>query len=505
MNEVLQLFDAVARGDEAGVAAVLAAHPDLVRAAGDHAKTALHLAAESDRLDVARLLVDAGADIEAKTSWGASPLDWAATMGSARVAEFLLGRGADAGTLITAAALGKVKEVEEIVESESDLTRHRRRAAPLVPDEHWPSDSAHIRGDVLSDALYAAARNGHTPVVSYLLAHGADLNAKGVFGATAIHWAAFNGHAGTVELLKSRGANLSLKDQRFDATPEGWAREAGHTAIAERLRKSRVVGREELIEQLQALGVVPGTVLIVHAAFSRVGPVEGGPPGLIDALRSVLDPAGTLVMPSMTDDDDRPFDPASSPCAGMGVVAETFWRMPHVRRTDSPHAFAAAGPRAAEITALQPVDVPHGADSPVGRVRDLDGCVLLLGVGHDADTTVHLAENVAGVRYRKRAHATVMSNGQPVRYDYGEIDHCCQNFRLLDEWLEAGNRQHRGIVGHAEARLARSRDIVDAALVQLRENETIFLHPLGVCGECDEARASLPSVARPEQRQAGSE
>jgi aminoglycoside 3-N-acetyltransferase len=179
--------------------------------------------------------------------------------------------------------------------------------------------------------------------------------------------------------------------------------------------------------------------------------------------------------------------------------------MPHVHRTDNPHAFAAVGPRAAELTAPQPVDVPHGVNSPVGRVRDLDGWVLLLGIGHDADTTVHLAENMAGVRYRKRAHATVMSNGQPMRHDYGEIDHCCQNFRLLDEWLEVGGRQRRGIVGHAEARLARSRDIVDAALVHLRENETIFLHPPGGCGECDEARASLPSAPRPEQRQTGSE
>jgi len=216
---------------------------------------------------------------------------------------------------------------------------------------------------------------------------------------------------------------------------------------------------------------------------------------LIDALRGALGPGGTLAMPSMTDDDDRPFDPKSSPCAGMGIVAETFWRMPGVLRTDNPHAFAAIGPKAAEITAPQPVDIPHGVDSPVGRVRDLDGSVLLLGVGHDANTTIHLAENIAGVRYHKRAHATVMLNGQPKRYDYGEVDHCCANFRRLDEWLEAdGSRclQRRGIVGHAEARLARSRDIVDVALRRLRANETTFLHPAGTCVECDAARASLP-------------
>jgi aminoglycoside 3-N-acetyltransferase len=250
--------------------------------------------------------------------------------------------------------------------------------------------------------------------------------------------------------------------------------------------------QSDVTRQLLALGVEPGGVLVVHAAFSKVGPVEGGPQGLIEAVRAALGPAGTLVMPSMSDDDDHPFDPKATPCRGMGIVADTFWRMPGVLRSDSPHAFAVIGPRAAGITAPHPVDIPHGLDSPVGRVYELDGQVLLLGVGHDADTTVHLAENRAGVRYRLPHHATVLRDGQPVRCDYGEVDHCCENFSLLDGWLEAEGRQRRGVVGHAEARLARSRDVVEAALPRLRENETVFLHPPGVCGECDEARASLP-------------
>lgn len=253
----------------------------------------------------------------------------------------------------------------------------------------------------------------------------------------------------------------------------------------------RTIGRGELTGQILALGVQPGGVLVVHTAFSRVAPVEDGPRGLIEALRNALGPEGTLVMPSMSDDDDHPFDPKATPCAGMGMVADTFWRMEGVLRSDSPHAFAASGPKAAEITAEHPVDVPHGLDSPVGRAYGLNGQVLLLGVGHDANTTVHLAENMAGVRYRRPCHATVLRDGQPARVEYGEVDHCCENFSLLDPWLEAEGRQRRGVVGHAEARLARSRDVVAAALARLRENEIVFLHPAGLCGECDEARASL--------------
>lgn len=254
----------------------------------------------------------------------------------------------------------------------------------------------------------------------------------------------------------------------------------------------RTIDRGEVTGQLLALGVEPGGVLVVHTAFSRVAPVEGGPRGLIEALQAALGPAGTLVMPSMSDDDEYPFDPGETPCAGMGVVAETFRKLPGVLRSDSPHAFAAAGPRAAEITAAHPLDVPHGLDSPVGRVYELDGQVLLLGIGHDANTTVHLAEDMAGVRYRVPKYLTVLQDGRPARYEYGEIDHCCENFALLDPWLDARGLQRRGAVGHAEARLARSRDIVEAALPRLRENETVFLHPAGSCGECDAARASLP-------------
>ena len=246
-----------------------------------------------------------------------------------------------------------------------------------------------------------------------------------------------------------------------------------------------------MITQLLRLGVNPGAVLLVHTSFSKVAPVEGGPQGLIAALQNAVGSAGTLVMPSMSDDDSHPFDSEKTECLGMGVVADTFWRLPGVLRSDNPHAFAAVGPEAGSITAAHPLDVPHGLNSPVGRVYELAGQILLLGVGHDANTTIHLGENMAGVRYRRAKQLTVLSGGTPVRYNYDEIDHCCQNFNLMDQWLEAGHRQRRGIVGHAEARLIRSRDVVEIALDRLRENETAFLHAPGVDVECDEARASL--------------
>ena len=247
----------------------------------------------------------------------------------------------------------------------------------------------------------------------------------------------------------------------------------------------------ELTAQLRELGVTASGVLLVHTSFSKVGPVEDGPLGLIRALRAALGPNGTLVMPSMSDDDDHPFDLRTTACLGMGVVAEMFWRLPGVLRSDSPHAFAAVGPDAVRITADHPLDMPHGLNSPVGRVYDLDGNVLLLGVGHDANTTIHLAEALAAVRYRRPKSVTILEGGTPTCYRYDEIDHCCAKFNLVDQWLDDEGRQRHGRVGHGEGRLARSRDVVATVRARLSANETVFLHEPGVDSQCDEARASI--------------
>lgn len=247
--------------------------------------------------------------------------------------------------------------------------------------------------------------------------------------------------------------------------------------------------RAQILRQLAALGVPRGAVLQVHTAFSRTGPIEGGPEGLVRALLEHLGPEGTLVMPSMTDVDDVVFDPARSDCLGMGVVADTFWRMPGVRRSDSPHAFAAFGPRAEAITAAHPVTDPHGLNSPVGRVFAHDGHVLLLGVDHDANTTLHLAESLARVDYGLPKYSLVRDGNGFRRIDYFEAQGCCGRFVEVNTLLDRRGQQAVGPVGYGTARHVRSRDIVDAGLHLLGADRHAFLHPAGECAECDEARA----------------
>ena len=252
---------------------------------------------------------------------------------------------------------------------------------------------------------------------------------------------------------------------------------------------------EEIARQLVALGVRRGGVLLVHTSFRAVRPVAGGPLGLIDALGAALGPSGTLVMPTMTD-GEAVFDPASTPTAGMGIVAELYWRQPGVVRSTHPGgSFAARGPAAARICAPQPLSPPHGPDSPVGRVHELDGQVLLLGVTQGESTTLHLAEAIARVPYAVSHPCVVEVGGVARRVMIAETDHCCVNFARADGWLRARGLLSEGKVGNADARLCASRDLVAVAVEHLATDPLVFLCPAAAgCAACDLARAS---VARP--------
>ena len=249
----------------------------------------------------------------------------------------------------------------------------------------------------------------------------------------------------------------------------------------------------QVVADLHALGVKPGGVLLVHTSFKAVGPIEDGPLGLIRALRNALGEEGTLVMPTMTDGESL-FDPASTPTCDMGITAETFWRQPGVQRSTHPGgSFAAAGPLASRICAPQPLSPPHGPDSPPGRVHELGGQVLLLGVTHSESTTLHVAEAMARVPYSISHPCVVEVDGVAGTVMIAETDHCCRRFNLADGWLRARGLLREGKVGNADARLYASRDVVEVAVERLAADPLLFLCPGSEgCEECDAARASVP-------------
>ena len=251
-------------------------------------------------------------------------------------------------------------------------------------------------------------------------------------------------------------------------------------------------GVAHVTEQLRALGVEPGGVLLVHTSFRAVRPVERGPLGLIEALRAAVGEQGTLVMPTMSD-GQTVFDPRSTPSSGMGVTAELFWRQPGVIRSSHPGAsFAAAGPLAERICAPQPLEPPHGPDSPPGRVYELGGQVLLLGVEHSESTLLHVAESIARVPYWVLHPCVVEIDGSVERRLIRETDHCCRGFRRMDGWLRERGREREGQVGSAHARLSSARDLVTIAVEQLARDPFAFLCRRDEdCAECALAHASV--------------
>ncbi len=252
--------DAIADGDRDSLARWLRADPDLVRARSlrRHHATLLHYVGangiESFRqktpanaVDIARLLLDAGAAVDAPAGMyggGSTALGLVATSihplfagvqdalialllergaviddpaaagnehsavagclanNRPQAAEYLASRGARLD-LDTAAGVGDLDTVRRFVAEDGTLR-----------------DGA--TADRLARGLAWAAQFGRATVLEFLLAHGANA-ASHRDGATALHWAAYSGELSCVRVLLEQGAPVNAKDADFDGTPLGWA------------------------------------------------------------------------------------------------------------------------------------------------------------------------------------------------------------------------------------------------------------------------------------------
>ncbi|TCP52767.1 aminoglycoside 3-N-acetyltransferase [Tumebacillus sp. BK434] len=242
--------------------------------------------------------------------------------------------------------------------------------------------------------------------------------------------------------------------------------------------------RQSLADDLRALGLKEGMTVIVHSSLSSLGWVCGGAVAVVQALMDVLTEEGTLVMPTHSSEFSDPalwqnppvpkewheiiretmpaFDPLFTPTRNMGKIVDTFRTFPGVLRSNHPHvSFAAWGKHKELVTDNHSLDYGLGDRSPLARIYDLDGYVLLLGVGHDRNTSLHLSENRAPGTVKEMLGSPIIRDGQRVWATFAEIEIDSDQFPEAGEQFEAAHPIQSGKVGSADAKLIGQRALVD--------------------------------------------
>jgi aminoglycoside 3-N-acetyltransferase len=221
----------------------------------------------------------------------------------------------------------------------------------------------------------------------------------------------------------------------------------------------------------------------VHAALRKVGPIAGGPDMIVDALRDVLGPEGTILAYTdwQLEDEQRDdpalrehlpaFDPARSRATrDNGYWPELLRTTPGALRSGNPGAsMAALGGRAAWFTADHALDYGYGPQSPLGKLVEAGGKVLMLGAPLDTMTLLHHAEHVAdfpGKRV-KRFEAPLLVDGQKVWRWFEEFDTSDPPDGLPDDYFAtiveeflASGKGARGTIGAAPSVLVSAPQIV---------------------------------------------
>ena len=268
---------AVQSGDVAALTTLLQQEPELANARSPDGRNLLsHLtdwpAHRPSGIEIAQLLIRAGADINARTidsAVGETPLQWAVSANDVAVAEALIDAGAPvdgvnddrrplaqalfyrqlaAAELLVqrgatidlefAAGLGRVDLLQTFFDAGGNLLSTAGWHHP--PTNQTIPAAPGAETELLEQALVYACICTQVEAAAYLLDRGADVNAQSSgfdVQASPLHWAAGGGDVALVELLLARGADPSARDPKYEATPYGSAEHHGHQAICDLLRR----------------------------------------------------------------------------------------------------------------------------------------------------------------------------------------------------------------------------------------------------------------------------
>jgi aminoglycoside 3-N-acetyltransferase len=233
----------------------------------------------------------------------------------------------------------------------------------------------------------------------------------------------------------------------------------------------------------------------MHSSLSAIGWTVGGPVSVIQALMELLTSEGTIVMPTFSGDNTDPshwenppvpekwweiirkempaYHPEITPTRGMGVIVDTFRKWPNVIRSNHPvSSFTAWGKYAKYITKDHELEADLGEDSPLARIYQLNGKIFLVGVSHENNSSLHLAEyrsNYPGKQYKLNGSA-ILLNQKRKWVEWKELNLNMDDFEQVGKDFESKINYVPGKVGLAEARLLSQREMVDFSVAWFRKN-----------------------------------
>lgn len=260
----------------------------------------------------------------------------------------------------------------------------------------------------------------------------------------------------------------------------------------------KIVLKQDIIEALGKVGVMQGQNIMVHTSLSSLGFVCGGAQVVVEALLECVGEDGTIMMPTQswknldpeagvhweepkewwqTIRDNWPaYDKNITPTNTMGAVAEMFRQWPGALRSDHPaRSVAAYGKNARYFTENHDLSNIFGEGSPIGKLYELDGYVLLIGVGYDKNTSIHLADvraNYQGKHMTKESSA-IMEDGKRVWKTYETLYVDGEDFEKIGQSFELSCQVKQQSLGNGTLTFMKQRELVDFAEKWIEENRNV--------------------------------
>lgn len=261
------------------------------------------------------------------------------------------------------------------------------------------------------------------------------------------------------------------------------------------MEERKIVLKGDLKKGFQRLGLTEGDQVIVHTSLSSLGFVCGGAQIVIEAILDTVKESGTVMMPTQSWKNLDPvtgvhweepkewwqiirdhwpaYDKDITPTNTMGAIAEMFRTWPGVKRSSHPaRSFAAKGDKAEYLLKDHDLADIFGETSPIGKLYALDGKVLLVGVGYDKNTSLHLADvraNYPSKRYTKESSAMMVSGKrQWVSYETLCVDG--EDFEQIGIDFETSVSVSQIKIGNAVVKCMKQRELVDFAVQWIEQN-----------------------------------